>query len=487
MILSCFATSIIYLYFSFGVMVGFGAGLSFPPGIYLVTNYFVKYRGFANGLAISGSAIGSIIFPPFIRFLLEKYGYRGSVLIMGGLTFNVIVGALVYHPVSQHMKRVRVRKDPAIESKLNGADEKSVVDVSPTSPERNGDTVIMMKSNSKVDQESEQPLLTASEHRKLSSGTGFKKSLVNLDSVPSVRKVSSSSYAGRMYNIGSSGQINRKISTYATPMSVGSTGQMSRNYSVASNMSGSSFRYVSTAFHGSTLVGLHPEYSSNLNMKKTKQTSWFSCCTKSPEKTKKEITEEKPSVIKTLLSNPMFIIILISNATNAIGYVNFTILVPTYAISMGFDKSKASYLLSIIASTDLVGRIGGAALSDILKVDKRIYFVGGYLMSGIALVTLPLAMSYTNVGILCAMFGLASGTYVGITTVIMVDMLGEEMLASSYGTSLFVNGILQLIGPPICGVLFQQLNAYAPIISGLGVTLIIGAAVWGLVPFIKQK
>lgn len=61
---------------SFGVMVGLGAGLSFPPGIYLVTSYFVKYRGLANGLAISGSAIGSIIFPPFLRLLLENFGYR---------------------------------------------------------------------------------------------------------------------------------------------------------------------------------------------------------------------------------------------------------------------------------------------------------------------------------------------------------------------------------------------------------------------------
>lgn len=61
---------------SYGILVGTGAGLSFPPGIFIVTSYFVKYRGLANGIAISGSALGSIILPPFLRFLLETYGYR---------------------------------------------------------------------------------------------------------------------------------------------------------------------------------------------------------------------------------------------------------------------------------------------------------------------------------------------------------------------------------------------------------------------------
>ena len=61
---------------SYGVLVGTGAGLSFPPTVYIVTSYFVKYRGLANGLCISGSALGSIILPPVLRWLLETYGYR---------------------------------------------------------------------------------------------------------------------------------------------------------------------------------------------------------------------------------------------------------------------------------------------------------------------------------------------------------------------------------------------------------------------------
>ena len=45
MILTFWATSINYLYVSYGVFVGIGAGLSFPPTVYIVTSYFSSRRG----------------------------------------------------------------------------------------------------------------------------------------------------------------------------------------------------------------------------------------------------------------------------------------------------------------------------------------------------------------------------------------------------------------------------------------------------------
>lgn len=79
------------------------------------------------------------------------------------------------------------------------------------------------------------------------------------------------------------------------------------------------------------------------------------------------------------------------------------------------------------------------------------------------------------------------GTYVGITAVIMADMLGTERLTSSYGISLFVNGILQLIGPPICGVWYERSRSYSSLFSCLGLTLLGGASLWGFMPFIKRS
>ncbi|XP_022195880.1 monocarboxylate transporter 13 isoform X1 [Nilaparvata lugens] len=508
MILSFFANSITYLYVSYGILVGTGAGLSFPPGIFIVTSYFVKLRGLANGIAISGSALGSIILPPFLRFLLETYGYRGAVLIMGGLTLNVWVGAMLYEPVQYHLKKVR-KQQPQLDAddQLNKnleLEDNAFPDVVIL------DTVGVDEVDAKILDSPEslvlgdtfkdvnQPLLNVEScnqlNRKISPTSNLGKSVFSIGSTGHLtRKIGSCSTIGGRPGmiVGSTGQISRKPSIISRQMPrVGSATQMSRKISVISNVSTSSFRYVSTAFHGSTLVGLNPEFSSQLTIKSVAKP--FDCCVccsdKRSTKTVSQTTINKtdPNSLSSLLRDPVFLIILVSNASNAIGYTNFTILLPAYAVSMGFDKSKASLLLSVVAVFDLIGRVGGSALSDWLPIDKKVYFVGGLLVSGLSLSVLPFANSYQGISVFCGIFGLASGTYVGITAVIIVDSLGEDRLASSYGISLFVNGVLQLIGPPLCGAAYEKMGSYNYIFSALGCSLIIGASVWGLLPFVKK-
>lgn len=189
----------------------------------------------------------------------------------------------------------------------------------------------------------------------------------------------------------------------------------------------------------------------------------------------------------SLLKDPLYLVILISNSTNAVSYTNFVILLPAYAIGLEFSKDAATLLLSIVSILDLVGRIGGSSLSDLNLIPKHWYFVGGLFLSGVALTILPFATDYVMVAFYCGVFGLASGVYVGITTVIMADMLGQEKLTSSYGISLFVNGIIQLVGPPICGIIFESIGSYGPIFMILGLILSGGALLWGFVPFIKPR
>lgn len=74
-----------------------------------------------------------------------------------------------------------------------------------------------------------------------------------------------------------------------------------------------------------------------------------------------------------------------------------------------------------------------------------------------------------------------------ILAVLMADLLGTERLTSSYGISLFVNGILQLIGPPLCGAYFERSKSYGSLFYFLGCTLLVGASLWGLMPFINRS
>lgn len=492
---------------SYGILVGIGAGLSFPPTVYIVTSYFVRLRGLANGICISGSAFGSIILPPILRYLLEEYGYRGACLVMGAITLNTWIAAIFYEPVENHMKRVPKEAlepiDDFIDDVIDEEDEGITLEFTKT-PENGGDepgtkptfaiTSDELPSTPKSrvhSPESMRQYRNGEFARSVSAVAvqNLSKSHHDESTAHRQRKISTPVRGTHAHNDSFVNQLSSTPSLYAVPESRFShSSRLSRLQFRSSGRppkrspSTSSFQYVSTPYHGSTLSFQPEDFASHLSLKSIASSiNPVGACTRSKETGKSKFLD------LSLLRDPVYLVILISNSTNAIGYTNFIILLPAYALAMGFDKNSAAYLLSIVSALDLIGRIGGSALSDVGFIPKTWYFVGGLALSGISLGLMPLASSYGAVSFWCALFGLASGTYVGVTAVIMADMLGTERLTSSYGISLFVNGILQLIGPPLCGIWVEHTGSYFSLFTALGLSLFTGASLWGFMPFIDRS
>ena len=78
---------------------GAGLGLAFMPTIAAVTCQFDKYTSLALGLATSGVGIGTFVFPPLIRWLDWQYGWRGVLLLVGGISMHLIVLCALYRPM----------------------------------------------------------------------------------------------------------------------------------------------------------------------------------------------------------------------------------------------------------------------------------------------------------------------------------------------------------------------------------------------------
>lgn len=408
---------------------------------------------------------------------------RGAVLIMGAVTLNVWASALLYHPVEWHMVPAQPPDDCGEPDNGGGETASVTVTSSPEQTTDKGNSQLLPSNNSS---EKAAPIVPKS---------ASSVALEYYKSTPMVqqgraRKISMPT--GREI----SGQMHSTPTLHAVPERGGVVDAGGRHVAKArsplQSPSASSFNYISTPYHGSTLSALHPERASTLTLNAISNT--FSRKGNAEQKRRDGYYDDESDERRrnkffdfSLLKDPIYLVILISNCTNAVSYTNFVILLPAYAISLGYDKSSASLLLSIVSMLDLVGRIGGSALSDIKIMPKHWYFVGGLLASGISLAILPTSGTYTMLSVYCGFFGLASGIYVGITAVIMADMLGTEKLTSSYGISLFVNGVIQLVGPPICGIVFEQIGSYGPIFSILGIILVFGASLWVTVPFIRKR
>lgn len=256
------------------------------------------------------------------------------------------------------------------------------------------------------------------------------------------------------------------------------------------NFSTSSFNYVSTPFHGSTLSAFEKpnEFASQFSLKSVTESvaDVVYCCFCCKRKKRAEKERNKFFDI-SLLKDPAYLVILISSSTVAISCTNFIILLPSHAQNIGFDKGRGALLLSTVSALDLVGRIGGSALCDLNLIPKAVYFVGGLFSSGLFLVLVPFLQSYTSISICCALFGLVSGINNSVTTLVMAEFLGVDRLMSTYGISLFVNGILQLIGPPICGIWYERQQNFTSMFITFGFIFIAGASLWLFMPLIQRR
>lgn len=72
----------------------------------------------------------------------------------------------------------------------------------------------------------------------------------------------------------------------------------------------------------------------------------------------------------------------------------------------------------------------------------------------------PLCEDYTSLMAYCAVFGFTIGAYVGLTSVILVDLLGLEKLTNAFGLLLLFQGIASFIGAPIGGKLLLDPYPY---------------------------
>ncbi len=80
-------------YLTYGVGVGFGAGLYVTPAFAVVGGWFVRRRAMALGIVSTGSGLGTLVLVPVASRLIGAYGWRQTYVILGILAFVVLLAA----------------------------------------------------------------------------------------------------------------------------------------------------------------------------------------------------------------------------------------------------------------------------------------------------------------------------------------------------------------------------------------------------------
>ncbi|XP_064638129.1 monocarboxylate transporter 12-B-like [Lineus longissimus] len=482
-ILSIFAPNIYVLYVTFGLIGGLGLGLIYLPAIVSVGQYFEKKRSFATGLAVCGSGVGTFVFAPLSQVLLDHYGWKGATMILTGLLLNCVLLGALFRPLysenelkEKAKKRMEHRQRETLAAAKRHREERAV----------NGQaglgTPLMLKEKRRLlneDSFSGQKI-GANDPQYFCSlpvinPEGVKSSpLLTVDTPTDSKIVTSDTHIDHLVKRQQQKDLAvhkhshyHHMSTVVTPYSA---------YAVKSEEDLATMAFMSNH-------ALHVMSISTLHVGPTEDDKSKSGCTALLQDFKvafRQMTD------LSLLKNPLFVMFAISNLFTSIGFNAPYIYLPDQAHLLGIPEQKGAFLISVIGIANTVGRILFGFLSDRIGHWRLHLYNTALLLCGICTALSPLCLSYPWLAAYAASYGLFVGTYVTLTAILLVDLLGLEHLVNSFGLLLLFQGAATLIGPPMLGWVFDGTGSYEISFIIAGVMIAVSGAMLYTVPCVQK-
>ncbi|NXR74010.1 MOT5 protein, partial [Pycnonotus jocosus] len=103
-LLSTQATSVPFLCFSMGFLLGLGFACLYQAAAVMTAKRCRARLALANALARSGMGL-TFLMAPFTQLLIELYAWQGTLLIFGGIMLNLVPSSMLLWPVSPQLPR----------------------------------------------------------------------------------------------------------------------------------------------------------------------------------------------------------------------------------------------------------------------------------------------------------------------------------------------------------------------------------------------
>uniref|UniRef100_A0A2L2YDV6 Monocarboxylate transporter 12 n=1 Tax=Parasteatoda tepidariorum TaxID=114398 RepID=A0A2L2YDV6_PARTP len=459
----------------------------------MIAKYFYQKRGLANGLTMAGNAIGGIILPLIATELISVYSVRGCFLIMGGLILHSCVGASLWQPVEWHQKHL-----PTIVPSIKDNSEIEPLQAEDSCGEDTLCSDEEYRDNSIQDDIPNKDMLSENIHFESGLDLSLDNSLALKLNSPEIvigRKNSELYSSGpnmhisafspktlndRLVRGGSSphlADISRKNDrTYNSSVSTESLPNLLGLNPKLLNSRASSFMYLSSYSFGPTTGAiLTKEHFTSADSSETLEKT---CDVAKPKKWKFSPCLKKLNIDKSIFENSRFYIMTVTLFFHALGYPGTQIFLPYRATTLGLSQGEAASLLSVLAFTDLIGRIFCAWISDFQFCPRKYYFIGGLLMSGAFAFTLPFCKTYITLMAATAALGFCCGAYIGLVVVMFADAYSPEKVALAYSISVVSGGFMSLSGPPLMGYVLETTSSYLICQIILGSAQVAAASVW---------
>lgn len=167
--------------------------------------------------------------------------------------------------------------------------------------------------------------------------------------------------------------------------------------------------------------------------------------------------ERKPLLELSLLKDFPFLTLCLAILLFTMSMMSTFVFLPPLAKSKGVSQMQSAYLVSIMGVSDSIARFTSGFVLDMKRVKPYRVLVYNIVMFGVGIVSMviPSLHGFQSFAVISSCYGVLAGTYVAQKSVVVVDFLGVEKMASSFGLLLGFQGIGSLFGPTLSGKTVQ--------------------------------
>lgn len=163
---------------------------------------------------------------------------------------------------------------------------------------------------------------------------------------------------------------------------------------------------------------------------------------------------------KELLSNPVFILYILSNIFLLAGYyIPFVFLVNT-AMSSGIDETKATILVSAVGLSNMFGRLFFGVLDSKKLMDSLLLNNISLVVSALSIISFPLCSHFYEYMVASVLFGFSQACVVCLTTTLLVRFFTLDKLTNSFGILQLFRGVAIMLGIPCSGYIYRRTQSY---------------------------
>ncbi|XP_028133286.1 uncharacterized protein LOC114328597 isoform X2 [Diabrotica virgifera virgifera] len=451
------ARSMAHILITYSIVNGLGVGLASSSTFVALSNYFVKRRGQAVGFSLAGTAVGMMVMPQAIRYLLEWYSFRGAILVLGAFAMNGIAGSAVLQPVEWHLVDEEVDEEAGVYHQIlfYFASTEEMETIKETEDEDldlpEGQTLIS-KNYSEVamkllDEPSKQGGLT----RKSTFPRNF--STMSFSGPQRRRKVSTESFWSSYSRLDlTDSNVQLQFDTKENPEFAHTPSRQLRR-----NMT----------FPGIPLAASQKIRPISPPKEEPKQTGW------------QKVVE---FMDLDLLKCPIYLNLVFGLSLAFVAEQNFKTVLPFFFQNLGYDKKDVATFLSFQAFTDILARLILPPICDRVNLSKKTFFMMGIFSVGIARSALAQQTEWTSIVIWLLICGFARGATLINFTITIAEYTSEfanlEKLPAAFGLHMVGKGLCIVTLGPLLGYIRDATNSFPICIHSQTLLIIIGCLAW---------